>query len=88
MGEERAWNAVPLDAVGSVGCFALLGGESLRWAIWRVDGGSLNAEAQGAEENDFAQDKDHGERGVTADQISDGAGGGRSGGAGGGIGGM
>ena len=79
VGEEGAGDAVALDAVGAVGFFAFLGGEAVGGTIGRVDGGGFNAKAQRAKKDDLAQDKDHGKRGVAADQIGDGAGRGRGG---------
>jgi hypothetical protein len=87
VGDERAGNAVAFDAVGAFGFFALLRREALGRAIGWVDGGGFDAEAQSAEEDDFAQHEDHGKRGIAADEVGDGAGHGARG-ARGGVAGM
>jgi hypothetical protein len=64
---------VALDAVSAVGFFALLRREALGRSVGWVDGGGFDAEAQGAQEDNLAEDEDHGESGIAADQIGDGA---------------
>jgi hypothetical protein len=72
MGGEGAGDAVRLNAVGVGGFIALVGGEFFGGTVGGIDGGGVDAEAEGAQGQDFAQDEGHGEIGVAADQVGDG----------------
>jgi hypothetical protein len=88
VGEERAGDTVAFDAISALGFLSFLRSEALGRTIGGVDGGGFDAEAQCAEEQNLAQDKDHGKRGIAANQIRDGAHVGRRKGAWGWVAGM
>jgi hypothetical protein len=69
-----AGQAMTLDAVGTSGFRSFLVCELVVRSIRRIDGGSLNAKAQGSKCKNFAQDKDHRQGRIGAYQVSEGAG--------------
>jgi hypothetical protein len=69
-----AGEAVAFDTVCARSFRRFIVRQSVLWTIRWIDGGSLNANAQGAKCQDFPQDKHHRQGRIGTDQVGEGDG--------------